>query len=111
MQVNGSGDISIEIGAYSKSAAENISQLTASLKELKSSASGSGRAMTTLAKRLAEVVTAANKLSGSAKKLKAISEVFNSISNLGQTKISKNLGENLTSVADAAKGLDDSSLA
>lgn len=111
MQVNGNGDISIEIGAYSKSAAENISQLTASLKELKSSASGSGRSMSTLAKRLSEVVTAANKLSGSAKKLKAISEVFNSISNLGQTKISKNLGENLTSVADAAKGLDDSSLA
>jgi len=109
MNVNGN-DITIEIGASAKAAAENINAVSTSIKNLKTSASGGIRGLSSFSKRLTELGNAASTLNASSKALGTITELFKTIGNLGQAKIPKSLSANISSIANAVKDVSPEAL-
>lgn len=110
MNVNGN-DITIEIGASSKSAADGIERLTSALKELKSSVRGNGKGMSDLASHLSNLSRSVRELGDASSKIANITRIFGGIEKLNGVKVSKDLGENLHNIAESAKDVTPKSIA
>lgn len=97
--------LSIQIESNSKAAVSGIDALATSLGKLKSATSG-GLGLNSVAKNLTSIKTAVDNMGNITNKLSGFSRAVQTLSNLGNIKISASIGNQITKIGNALSTLN-----